>query len=928
MADLARIRFFRWWAGVVHRSPRAVLAVSALFAVAGVALSLAFLEFRANRSELLSPHLEWNQRFEWWAAHFPGGQDLFVIVDTVGEDGRDARPEAVALVEELGPALRAAGHVEEAVWGFDPAAASAKAIRLLPPDAFEDRVTRLEQAEAIARSETLGELLGRAMGQMGAADGLTDAAAAAEGLGAFERLLGAIGDRLALPADTAMDLERAIEPPTPPRYFETANGRLLIIRVAPEAVEGGLSTVTHAIASVRGVLADFRERYPGVPFGLTGGEVVEADETDAAMRDATGMAALAVVLILAVLVLAFRSAWEPVFLLATILIGMAWSFGFVTLVIGHLQVISVVFTLILLGLGAGFGIHLASAYELIRPRHPDDADGFRNALAETMATTGPALVAGGVTTAAAFVTTVFTDFRGVGEMGLISGAGVLLCLAAFFTVYPALLRLLRSGQQQVRPVEERSLVFFDERWFVPFTRRPRLMVTVSLTLGVLALLGAGQMRFDYNLLALLPRGVESVVWQQRVVEDGEQSPYFAVSIAESLDEARQRVEAFRALPSVQSVGGVALLFPENEAAKLARLEAARAALAPALAEAAPPAAGAASATAPGDGLLDRLSALRLGLGLVRGRAPGDLREPLDRVIARLDAALAEANRLPIPERDARLAALHRDYARWRGDVVSRLHEALDPSPLRPADLPPGVLAPYIAAGDGKTHYQIDVYPMPSERAADALDPTMLRRFIGEARTVDPALTGVIVQVYESGTLIWRSYLLAGAAALGIVFALVWLDFRSLIDASLTLLPVALGFAITFALLWLLGEQVNPANIIVLPLMFGIGVDNGVHMIHRNRLCPHDRPRGLTRGTGKGITITALVEIIGFASMLIAAHRGIFSLGLVLALGLTITLLTCLTMMPAWLEFRHGSPGGGWRAPRSSRRDSDPILRSR
>jgi uncharacterized protein len=104
-------------------------------------------------------------------------------------------------------------------------------------------------------------------------------------------------------------------------------------------------------------------------------------------------------------------------------------------------------------------------------------------------------------------------------------------------------------------------------------------------------------------------------------------------------------------------------------------------------------------------------------------------------------------------------------------------------------------------------------------------------------------------------------------------------------------------------MWMLGMKINAANIMVLPLLFGIGVDSGVHMLYRYRQNPSERPIGLTMGTGKGITITTLTSIVGFGTMVFASHRGIASLGFVLSAGLLMTLIACLTVMPAWLELR-------------------------
>jgi hypothetical protein len=117
------------------------------------------------------------------------------------------------------------------------------------------------------------------------------------------------------------------------------------------------------------------------------------------------------------------------------------------------------------------------------------------------------------------------------------------------------------------------------------------------------------------------------------------------------------------------------------------------------------------------------------------------------------------------------------------------------------------------------------------------------------------------------------------------------------------MPAGVGFALTFGVMWLVGQRVNAANIIVLPLMFGIGVDTGVHILHRYRHYPTTRPLGLSHSTGKAVTVTCLAAAIGFGSLMISSHRGMVSLGFVMATGILLTMLACWLVLPAWLELR-------------------------
>lgn len=903
MLEKWRHQLLSSWSRLVSHRPVAVLGVAGLLAAATVVIAIGWMSFNSNRNDLISPELDWNKRFISWQNHFPGNADLVIVVDQYrdGLEDSDTRAAARALVDELSPRIAGLDSVNNVIWGFEADRVSPKAVRLEPLPAFERRVEQMVEAEALLESSTPQALFTRFISEMQqGGDDVSDVQAEA-GLRELSRMVDTFTARMQAPADEPFDLGSRIEAgsdDTGWQYLETPNGRLLIIRITPRKEIDAITPYERTLREIRQLMADATERFPGVEMGLTGIEVVEADETDAATVDSTWASLLATVLIAILLVTAFYSFKTPLMLLAALATGIAWTFGFLTLTVGYLQVISVVFTVILLGLGVAFGIHIVSRFELIRHQYADDQAGFAATLRDTFETIGPGVVTGAITTAAAFCTTMLTDFRGVAEMGLIAAGGIILCLIAMFSVLPAMLRLFKWRQGQVRRAEDRRVHFFEERWVSPFVKHPKFTLTGAAVVTVLSLAAISQMRFDYNLMQLLPEGIDSIEWADRLQTDGGESIYFGVSIVDDIDEARQRGEAFRALPSVGSLGGIGLLVPEDDARKIEIIEAAGQRLRPAM----DAAMDVSSAAEPETSLPEQLGGMRTLFRLFAGQVPDAIRPAFDAFGESIDHFIAAAEALPEDERDARLDALQDDWSTWRQQTARRIGEALDPTPLQIDDLPAAILAPSIGDYDGKTRYELSIFPAPSE-GIEVLSPLFLDAFITDMRTVDPDVTGVIVQVYESGTLIWQSYLMAGVYALVAVFMLVWIDFRKVNDALLALVPVAVGFAVTFGVMWLAGQQINPANIIVLPLMFGIGVDAGVHILHRYRMDPLTRPLGLTAGTGKGITLTSFTAIVGFGSLMIARHRGIQSLGFVMAVGIAMTLLACWIVMPAWLELR-------------------------
>lgn len=921
MLDSVRDRLFKAWSSWVCRHAGKVLLAAALTVGASLAYTVTSLGFQSDRNALLSPDLSWNRKFEDWRASFPGTDDIYVVIDSgnTASPGRaDRVSSAKAMAQELGEALRANENIAQALWGFETDAFSPRSLRLLPLDEFESRLQEIMLVEPVLASRSLQALLANAAATPGPGlqDGQLDAIETR--LVQMTGLIDAVDTVISTPPNQRPSLEALLiqdqAEPKPWQPLVSENGRLYFIRVTPKKAEGTINALLPAISATRALISETLARYPGLEAGLTGIDVIETDETDAATRDSAVASAIASILIAVLMISAYGSWRTPLLAMVALLTGVVWSFGFLTLAIGHLQVLSVVFVVILMGLGVAYGVHQISHLELARHAHPDTPQGFEACVSDSLLTVGPGVVTGAITTAAAFCTTMGTDFRGVAEMGAIAGAGVILCLIAMLSVFPALLRRFAFRHRDFTPVRGRRLTLFHEAWITPFVRHPQVTLWASGVLVTASIFATTRLEFDYDLMNLQPRGVDSVEWQERVVRDGQQAIWTAAVVAESLDEAERLKKQLLALSGVDQVGGVGLLFPDDEPEKLARLSQLRERFNGALQGVLEPDVHEERGL-PKDGLRAQLVSMQWMIRTaLQGSAPAGLVGGLERLDEGLTRVLATMSAQGTAERERSLRVLQAEYEQFRRSAALQIKQALDPTGLRPADLPVELMRPYLSAsGPLSGRYVLEVHPRLPKGVTSALDPDYLPGFIEQLEAVSPYVTGVISQVYYSGHLIQNSYQLAGLYALAVVFLLVWADFRSLGDALLCLVPVAVGFAVTFGVMSALGMSINPANIIVLPLMFGIGVDSGVHILHRYRQSPSGSPPGLTSGTGKGITITSLTTMIGFGSMLMARHRGIASLGFVLSTGIGMTLLACLTVMPAWLALRNrrataGQPG--------------------
>ncbi|MCC7205439.1 MAG: MMPL family transporter [Phycisphaeraceae bacterium] len=941
MHERLRNRLLGGFAGLVSRHPIWTLFFASVLTVVSLVIPIKGLRFgswtlarplgfQSDRNDLIAKDLPWNQRFIDWQTHFVGKDQLLIAIDLGVERGQQGYDDRLTSAHHAADAL-AAGmttpapdqpphaktptpYAKKVIWRIDAEHASPRGIRMLPMLEFQATLLRyregLTQAEPLLKQTTLSGFLQAVAGTMAAhqtagnqAAG-SDMRALAANIDRFAAIVQAIGDELASDATVSTSplldqLGARLPEDQRWQYLTSTNGRMLFLRVDPYRDETELSAAAWSIAGLRHVIANVTSEHPDLSIGLTGIEVLETEETAAATWDSTLATIISFVLIAVLLIIAYHSWRMPLFAMAGLTVAIIWTFGFATVAVGHLQVISVVFATILLGLGIAYGLHLAAHFELVRHKYAPGEAGFEPALRENFQTVGPGVFTGAITTAAAFCTTWLTDFTGVAEMGVIAAAGIMLCLLAMFSVYPALVRIVKPRADQIVPIEGRYLHLFEERWVMPCIRRPRLTLIVA---GLLTLLSAlpiitGRLGFDYNLLKLLPANAPSVLWQEKVAQEGGAALYFAASIADDFDRARELAHRYQALPSVRELGGVGMLFPADERAKLELLSEARKQLDGMLAGP--------SATSPSEASLDLgppLAAMRQQLALVSGLGaiPAAIKPSVDRVGQALDKTLTILGNLSEPLRAWQLTKLQASYVQGRSAVIERLEQVVDPSPLQITDLPVELRGMFV---DTRGRMLVEAHPRIRPGVESVLDPAVLPGFIRDVYSVDPDATGAAVQIYESGRLIRSAYRTAGILAFIAVFLLVALDFYSLKDAALSLVPVCIGFVLTFGIMWLAGVHFNAANIMCLPLMFGIGVDSGVHMLHRHRQDPHTRPLGLTHGTGKGVTITSLTATIGFGSLMIAHHRGVASLGFVMATGILMTMFACWFVMPAWLEFR-------------------------
>jgi hypothetical protein len=509
---------------------------------------------------------------------------------------------------------------------------------------------------------------------------------------------------------------------------------------------------------------------------------------------------------------------------------------------------------------------------------------------------------------------MLTRFRGIAEFGFVSGTAILLALLSMLTLFPALLVLVdrrRAGAGRAVPgpiAAARAAAGGDDqeaRWLARIVRHRLAILAMAVVLTAVALWGGPQVGFSYNMLKLQAHGVESVAWEERILARAGRSGFAALTTASSPDELRGKQEAFAALPSVSKVESALMLVPDRQAEKTALIRQ----FAPLVA---PVRVAAPGALDPAD-LRAELTTLRRRLRVASEEAPSEAgRGQVQALLGKVDALLARLEGAGAQRPGPALEALQGEIARDFATRLAGFQANLDPRPVALGDLPPELRQRYVGASG---RFLIRIHP-----AVDIWERQGAERFVGDLRRVDAGVTGPPITTFEAIRFIRSGYFDGTLYALALVAAITAAFLRSIRGAALALIPLGLGVLWTLGLMHAVGLSFNLANVWALPLIIGTAAEFGINIFMRFREARRQGGPALGRSTVMAVTLNGLTTIAGFAALMVAHHRGIFGLGLLLTIGTACSLLAALVVLPALLR-RVGGPGARPAVARPSFRPS-------
>ncbi|MDB5396227.1 MAG: hopanoid biosynthesis-associated transporter HpnN [Rhodospirillales bacterium] len=602
----------------------------------------------------------------------------------------------------------------------------------------------------------------------------------------------------------------------------------------------------------------------GVTIKLTG-DVPLNDEQFATVSQGLGVSMVVAMTLVALLLYgALRSVRMALAILATLVIGLLATAAFAALAVGTLNLISVAFAILFVGIAVDFGIQFSVRYRTQRHR----IDDFRKALDATAHLVGPALILAALAASSGFFSFLPTAYRGVSELGIIAGVGMMIAVFFNLTVLPALMTVMRLGPEP-RPVGFSVLAGLDDF----LLRRRRLVLGITAVLGVGTIVLLPRLNFDFNPLNLMDPHTEAVSVMLELMKNPDTTPNTIDILAPTLDEAGKLADRLAKLPEVSRAVSLLSYIPEDQPEKLEILHDTASLIGPTLD---PP-----DIQPPPDAAAMRSTILKSATAL-RAVVPAGEKDAPEQRLASLFEKVAASS-------DAMLDRIQNVLLSGLTNQLRQLRLVLSATPVTMADLPPDLVRSWVAP-DGKA--RVVVFP-----AGDANNNDVLRRFVAAVRTIAPDATGTPVSIQESSHTIVNAFLTAGIlATLGITILLT-LTLRRFYDVLVALVPLLLAALFTLATTVIIGMPLNFANIIALPLLLGIGVAFDIYFVMNWRA---GRPNPLQSGTARAIVFSTLTTASAFGSLILSSHPGTSEMGRLLSIEMFYTLVCVLLVMPSLL----------------------------
>lgn len=631
--------------------------------------------------------------------------------------------------------------------------------------------------------------------------------------------------------------------------------------------------VAVAIEKARALSSQLMHEMPGTNIRITGDIALQHEELEDIGEGAVLSGIGSLILVLLILFRCFHSIKLLLATLITLLMGLSLTAGFAAVAIGHLNVISVSFAALYIGLGVDFAIHMNLHYRDEVVNKHDNSLAVKNALRSV----GFSLFLCALTTSIGFFAFVPTDYKGVSELGLISGVSMFIGLFVSLVVLPALLTLFRL--KRAAPFNKPTQDSFLQT--LPFRYKKSIRIGTFL-LAFACMFAIPYISFDSNPIDMRNPKAESVIAFKDLLKSKTDSPYALYALSNSLEQAQQLSTRLEQLPTVHGTINLENLVATDQEEKLYTIEDLAMILGPQLSQF--------DATLQPSDTVAVLSQFQSTLASLLTDNSSSL-EPqvlLD-LSASIDTYLNALNQFPQPV--LLKQKLDNSILGLLPYTINMLSQGLTAYEFGLADLPDAIRLQWLSPTG---IYRIMIMPEQDLNIA-----ANLKQFALDVQSIEPTAVGLPVGDIASGEAVVGAFQQAFSASLFIITILLLIILKSIKKTLLVIGPLLLAGLLTCTVNIFLGIPFNFANIIALPLLLGMGVDSGIHIMH----CIHgnlkeDQPLFQT-STARGVMFSSLTTMSSFISLALIPHFGISSMGITLAVGISFTLFCTLFILPAF-----------------------------
>ncbi|MFP4520698.1 MAG: efflux RND transporter permease subunit [Fibrobacterota bacterium] len=712
-------------------------------------------------------------------------------------------------------------------------------------------------------------------------------------------------------------------------YMLSPDNKMLMMVLRPAVSFNHFEDMMYLGYRIDDTLSTVMKKYPDLEIGRTGAMMLQIDENKALEKDFSIPSVIALILILIILIGSFRTWKNPFYSVFTLIISIIWVTGLLGIVLQYLNMMSAGFGIVLIGLGIDFGIHFISGFKDGREQGKSAVDSIYYMYNRV----GSGVITGGMTTAIVFLSLPLTRFEAYSQMGIAMGLGIITTLFAMLILLPALIMWDNKGyslagnffrkaglgfipsvwntvDKTVGKIIPKKLLrslsaplqfgFLDSIGFA-IKKMPVavLILLISAVITVLSIIGGFNLDFEYDMMELQPKGTLSAVTQDKIIDKFEISPDQAMIKAPGIDRCREMVEKYKKIGNrtglIGRVDAITEFLPEEEVQrenaafiKDFKLKFKKVDPVPVLDD------------EDSEKLVTELrrfhkNIVEIGeLSVLSMGQKNKIIRKCDQIAGKKDEDSFVLQLASLIEKYPQSSRQVNGYQRIAGPVMKeKVLEMTSTDIVTLEKLPETIKERYVNPNNDEL--LITVYPK-----SYIWNEKNLHRFNKMTARVSERITGMPVIMQLMMDLMGKKgkqAVLIGALAIALFLLF---DFRSMRYTILAAVPLAAGSAWMFGLMYIFGVKLSMMNFIALPLIIGIGIDDGVHMLHRYRIEGPGSVPIVLKYTGRATLLTSLTTMIGFGSMGLASHKGIAVLGQTLFFGVGSCFLSSAFMLPAIL----------------------------